>query len=376
MTMSILFPLTLLLPLLLLLPSPLTHAQTFTSCDPTKRSCPPDPALSLPNATYNLLTSRFGPTWNMTAGSITYTPNLGATFTIASKGDAPTIQSTFYIFFGAVEVWMKAAPGKGVVSTVVLQSDDLDEIDLEIVGSNTTHVENNFYGKGNKTDEAQRAKWFPTSTPAETFHNYTTRWTNDSLEWYIDGAVVRTLQRSDALAAGGAMYPQSPMNVRIGIWAAGDPANDNYTVQWAGGEIDYNAGPYTMSVQRVRVSDYSSGAEYRYGDRSGDSGSIVAVAGNSTAAETLSKAPAMSAGQRWEGLSKGAKVGVAAGAVAGVVGVLGVWAVCCVRQRRAGRVEGAVADALYEKDTAELLAYRQDMGRTRSGAGGRRGSEF
>lgn len=32
------------------------------------------------------------------------------------KGDAPTIQSNFYILGGEVEVWMKAAEGKGVVS--------------------------------------------------------------------------------------------------------------------------------------------------------------------------------------------------------------------------------------------------------------------
>lgn len=41
----------------------------------------------------------------------------GAEFTIAQKGDAPTIQSKFYIFFGEVEVWLKAAPGHGVVSS-------------------------------------------------------------------------------------------------------------------------------------------------------------------------------------------------------------------------------------------------------------------
>ena len=70
------------------------------------------------------------------------------------------------------------------------------------------------------------------------FHNYTTRWTNESLEWYIDGNVVRTLKYEDA--NGGKSYPQSPMNVRIGVWAGGDSKNNNYTVQWAGGEIDYN----------------------------------------------------------------------------------------------------------------------------------------
>ena len=252
-------------------------AQTWTACNPLNQTnCPPDTALGISNATYNFATSSAGSTWNTTNGNIVY-GNQGAEFTISQKGEAPTIQSNFYIFFGEVEVWMKAAPGQGVVSTIVLESDDLDEVDLEIVGSNATHIENNYYGKGNTTGEAQRAIWYPIATPAQTgFHNYTTRWTNESLEWYVDGTVVRTLNYQDA--NGGASYPQTPMNVRIGVWPAGDPSNSNWTVAWAGGAIDYNKGPYTMYLQSARITDFSSGAEYKYGDKSGtwQSNDIVA----------------------------------------------------------------------------------------------------
>ena len=252
-------------------------AQTWSACNPLNQTdCPPDLALGISNATYDFVTSSAGSTWNTTDGNIVY-GDQGAEFTIKQKGDAPTMQSNFYIFFGEVEVWMKAAPGQGVVSTIVLESDDLDEVDLEIVGSNTTHIENNYYGKGNTTGEAQRAIWYPIAAPAQTgFHNYTTRWTNETLEWYVDGAVVRTLNAADA--NGGASYPQTPMNVRIGVWAAGDPSNSNWTVAWAGGEIDYNKGPYTMYVQSARITDFSSGAEYKYGDKTGTWQSIDIVA--------------------------------------------------------------------------------------------------
>ena len=64
----------------------------------------------------------------MTGPGISYT-NDSAFFTMKQKGDAPTIQSNFYIFWGSVSVIMKAAKGQGIVSSVVLQSDDLDEID-------------------------------------------------------------------------------------------------------------------------------------------------------------------------------------------------------------------------------------------------------
>jgi len=42
---------------------------------------------------------------------------------------APTINTTNYLFFGRVDVVMKAATGGGIVTSIVLQSDDQDEID-------------------------------------------------------------------------------------------------------------------------------------------------------------------------------------------------------------------------------------------------------
>jgi len=75
-------------------------------------------------------------------------------------------------------------------------------------------------------------------SPQSDFHNYTTKWTNETLEWYIDGNLTRTLKYEDALQ--GKNYPQTPMQLRLGVWAAGDKANALDTVQWAGGEIDYS----------------------------------------------------------------------------------------------------------------------------------------
>ena len=53
----------------------------------------------------------------------------GAGFVLVKQGDAPTIETSDYFLFGNVEVTMKAAPGTGVVSSIVMESDDLDEID-------------------------------------------------------------------------------------------------------------------------------------------------------------------------------------------------------------------------------------------------------
>lgn len=66
--------------------------------------------------------------WETSAGNVTF-DDQGAAFTIGEKGDAPTIDTKDYFLFGRVEVTMKVAPGTGVVSSVVMESDDLDEID-------------------------------------------------------------------------------------------------------------------------------------------------------------------------------------------------------------------------------------------------------
>jgi beta-glucanase (GH16 family) len=171
---------------------------------------------------------------------------------------------------------MKAATGQGIISSIVLESDDLDEVDWEFLGGNGTHAETNYFGKGNTTS-FDRAIYYPTGTDnRENFHNYTVHWTSDQLEWYIDSNLVRTL--AYGAANGGYNYPQTPMTVRLGIWAGGDPDNSNGTIEWAGGLTDYSKGPYTMTVQSALISDYSTGSAYEWTDKTGDWQSIKSIA--------------------------------------------------------------------------------------------------
>lgn len=78
-----------------------------------------------------------------TTGSINYVAD-GAEYSITKLGEGPTIQSNFYIQFGYVEVVMKAAPGAGIVSSFVMESDALDEIDWEWIGSDTARAQSKF----------------------------------------------------------------------------------------------------------------------------------------------------------------------------------------------------------------------------------------
>jgi beta-glucanase (GH16 family) len=59
------------------------------------------------------------------------------------------------------------------------------------------------------------------------FHKYGLEWTETKLEWLIDDVVVRTLTPADV---DGDFYPQTPMQLRIGSWAAGDPDNEEGTI--------------------------------------------------------------------------------------------------------------------------------------------------
>ncbi len=127
-------------------------AQTETSCNPLHKTCPNDPALGTTfETTFNESMVEFDPSFfNITAGTdlISFSQD-GAELTIAEQGQSVTIQTAFYIMFGKVEMIFKAASGVGIISTYNLLSDDLDEIDLEIMGGNTSFVSNNFFGWGN-----------------------------------------------------------------------------------------------------------------------------------------------------------------------------------------------------------------------------------
>lgn len=248
-------------------------AQTWTACNPMEKTCPDDPALA---GTYDHIYGGAAPDFQTTAGDdvIKYGGPDGAIFRVEKKLDAPTIVSNFYIMWGHLDVTMKAAPGGGIVSSVVLQSDNLDEIDWEWVGSKPNEAQSNYFGKGN-TDSYDRGAVHPI-TSQDDFHTYSLDWTQEKLDWIINGQVVRTLKPSDVK---GDFYPQTPMQVRLGSWAAGDPDNEEGTIQWSGGPINYKEGPFDMLVKEIKVIDYSTGTAYRYSDKSGSWQSIQAIGG-------------------------------------------------------------------------------------------------
>ncbi|KAK8221617.1 concanavalin A-like lectin/glucanase domain-containing protein [Phyllosticta capitalensis] len=274
---------------------PFASAQLTTDCNPTENTtCPVDSGLS--NSTYYIdFTTGDNSSWSGAIGTtLSYDEN-GAAFVIENENQAPTLMTDFYFFFGYVEVEMRAANGTGIVSSIVLESDDLDEIDWEWLGGNNTSVETNYFGKGNTTSY-DRATYVDVDTPCDTFHKYGINWTPEAITWSIDGEDVRTLNYSDAL--GGKNFPQTPSRVSLGVWSAGTKKQNYWTVQWAGGYTDFDQAPFIMYVKNVKVINYNPGMNYNWTDTTGSMESIkvlnTTVADNSTA--YLASASASAAG--------------------------------------------------------------------------------
>jgi len=175
--------------------------------------------------------------------------------------------------FGHIDFVIKAAPGQGVVSSAVLLSDDLDEIDWEWLGGDDTQVQSNYFGKG-LTTTYDRGAFHAAPGNHDGFNTYSIDWTSEQIIWSINGNTVRVLT---AAAADSGQYPQTPMQVKVGVWAGGDPANAAGVIAWAGGLINYSNGPYTMHLKSIAVTDYSTGSSYSY---SGTSGSWQSIKSN------------------------------------------------------------------------------------------------
>ncbi|KAI1461746.1 glycoside hydrolase family 16 protein [Annulohypoxylon moriforme] len=249
-------------------------AQTYSSCNPlSSSSCPADTALGM--AIDVDFTQGEVNSFTSSGGSPTYGLD-GVTFTVSKSGDAPQLTSVFYIMFGRVEVSLKSAPGAGIVSSFVLQSDDLDEIDCEWLGADATEMQSNYFGKG-QTTSYNRGQFHEMGNNQDGFVTYIIDWTSDRIVWTIDGTVVRTLTSSDAESN---QYPQTPMKIKFGAWSGGDSSNAEGTIEWARGPTDYSKGPFSMSVKSLKVTDYSTGSSYSYGDTSGDWTSIKSDGGS------------------------------------------------------------------------------------------------
>jgi beta-glucanase (GH16 family) len=120
------------------------------------------------------------------------------------------------------------------------------------------------------------------------WHTYEIDWTPEKVDWIVDGSVQRTLKKDDTYNETSKQYefPQTPARLQMSLWPAGQASNAQGTIDWAGGEIDWNSediqdpGYYYATVGEVSVKCYDAPSDAK---KTGDKAYIYA---NSAAMES------------------------------------------------------------------------------------------
>ncbi|EOR00327.1 hypothetical protein E3P89_00903 [Wallemia ichthyophaga] len=162
------------------------------------------------------------------------------------------LSSTRYMLYGEFNARMKVTGNQGVISTMILMSDIHDEIDWEFVGAKTGEGQSNYYFQGETDYTKGDTHDFP--HPDERFHDFGLNWTEEKLEWKIDGVVVRTLNKADTMGWDKVPhYPASPSRLQFSVWPSGIEDVSPGSYEWGGGAIHWDEGPFKATIQSVSI---------------------------------------------------------------------------------------------------------------------------
>jgi beta-glucanase (GH16 family) len=116
--------------------------------------------------------------------------------------------------YGTFSVRLKAAQADGIVTSFFLYTDHWDdqphdEIDIEILGKDTTRMQVNYWTSGVGGHEVMIDLGFDA---AADFHTYTIEWLPDSITWWVDGVPVHTEDGSRG------PLPSHPTRIMMNLW--------------------------------------------------------------------------------------------------------------------------------------------------------------
>ncbi|KAL3468414.1 concanavalin A-like lectin/glucanase domain-containing protein [Aspergillus heterothallicus] len=169
-----------------------------------------------------------------------------------------------YVWYGKIGADIKSSRGQGVVTAFILLSDTKDEIDYEWVGADLTEVQTNWYFQGILDWTNGDSSKVNGSDTFEEWHHYEIDWSPEALKWNVDGKTVRTLTKESTFneTSNRYEYPQTPSRMQMSLWPAGQASNAQGTIEWAGGEIDWDhediktKGYYYATYGEVTVECY------------------------------------------------------------------------------------------------------------------------
>lgn len=113
--------------------------------------------------------------------------------------------------YGVYEVSLKAIKNDGVVTSFFTYTGPShgtvwDEIDVEVLGRDTTKVQFNYFTDSVGNHEYLHDLGFDAS---EDFHRYGFLWLPDRITWYVDGKEVHTVTES---------IPSTPSKFMMNVW--------------------------------------------------------------------------------------------------------------------------------------------------------------
>ncbi|KAJ1990768.1 transglycosylase [Coemansia umbellata] len=159
-----------------------------------------------------------------------------------------TIVYPWDFHYGRIEGRIRMAPGSGVVTSLLLAGPaPSDELDWEWVGKDTWTAQSMYFVKGQRVDPNAQYFHTPGNTAQEMsagFHNYAIEITKNSINWYIDNWLTRTLPKLDNVP-----FPSDASRARMGIW------DGTQTSGWAGA-VDWSQGPFTAEMQWFNFTPY------------------------------------------------------------------------------------------------------------------------
>lgn len=120
-------------------------------------------------------------------------------------------RSLEHYHYGYYETSMKAIKNDGVVSSFFTytgpsENNPWDEIDVEVLGKDTTKVQFNYYTNGVGNHEYMYDLGFDAS---EGYHTYGFDWQKDSITWYVDGKAVYTATSN---------IPSTASKIMMNVW--------------------------------------------------------------------------------------------------------------------------------------------------------------
>ncbi|MGD9884020.1 MAG: family 16 glycosylhydrolase [Reyranella sp.] len=144
-----------------------------------------------------------------------------------------------------------------------------DELDFEILTTELGRISTNVFSKDapsiiiNGNSHVDRPQSLPTAqdTPStlpagffESYHNYRIEWYHDSILWFLDGKLIRTVSEAD-------LIPRSEMRFHMNLWGVpGGPPQPN---PWGVNDGD-PTGPTVGSAGFVPVFNQSNNVTYTF----------------------------------------------------------------------------------------------------------------